>query len=66
VIIGIDPRNRIWVSGPDGSLFTNDDNPLGDMTLSTPFEIFFAADIDEHTVQGEYTGRIYIEIIPAP
>ena len=37
VLMGIDPRNAVWVSGPDGVLYTEDDNLLGDITTKTPF-----------------------------
>jgi len=66
IIMAIDPRNADWVAGTDRILFTSDDNPLGDTTLSTPFEIKFAADFDERTVKGKYTSNLYIELVPAP
>ena len=66
IIMGIDPRNADWVSGWDKVLFTDDDNPLGDITMATPFEITFAAYFDEKTIQGNYTSNLYIEIVPAP
>jgi hypothetical protein len=64
--MGIDPRNADWVSGGDRTLFTEDDNPLGDITLGTPFDIKFAAYFDEKSVKGNYTSNLYIELIPAP
>lgn len=66
IIMGIDPRNADWVSGRDRILFTEDDNPLGDITLSTPFQIRFSAYFDEKSIQGRYTSNLYIEIVPAP
>ncbi len=66
IIMGIDPRNADWVSGADRTLFTEDDNPLGDITLGTPFDIKFAAWFDEKSVKGNYTSNLYIELIPAP
>ncbi len=66
VILGIDPRNADWVSGRDRTLFTADDNPLGDITLTTPFDIQFAAYFDENSIKGSYTSNLYIELIPAP
>ena len=66
IIMGIDPRNADWVSGSDRTLFTEDDNPLGDITLGTPFDIKFAAYFDEKSVKGNYTSNLYIELIPAP
>ncbi|MEI8175341.1 MAG: hypothetical protein WCG78_00550 [Candidatus Omnitrophota bacterium] len=66
LIMGIDPRNADWVSGPDRKLFTGDDNPLGDTTMTTPFDIRFAADFDDKTVRGSYTSNIYVELVPAP
>lgn len=66
IIMGIDPRNADWVSGADRTLFTDDDNPLGDTTLATPFDIKFAAYFDEKSIKGNYTSNLYIELIPAP
>jgi hypothetical protein len=66
IIMGIDPRNADWVSGPDRVLFDADDNPLGDITLETPFAIKFRARVGPHTPVGNYEGRVYIEIVPAP
>lgn len=66
IITGIDPRNADWVSGPDRILFTPDDNFLGDITLETPFEIKFRTKVEPNTPIGDYVGRIYIEIVPAP
>jgi hypothetical protein len=66
IIMGIDPRNADWVCGSDRTLFTEDDNPLGDITLGTPFDIKFAAYFDEKSVKGNYTSNLYIELIPAP
>ena len=66
IIVGIDPRNADWVSGRDRILFTDDDNPLGDITISTPFEIKFGAYFDEKNTSGIYTSNLYIELIPAP
>ena len=66
IIMAIDPRNADWVAGPDRTLFTGDDNPLGDTTIQTPFDVRFAAYFDEKTVEGNYTSNLYIELIPAP
>lgn len=66
IIMGIDPRNADWVSGRDRVLFTGDDNYLGDITLETPFEIKFRTKVGRNTPMGNYEGRIYIEIVPAP
>lgn len=66
IIMGIDPRNGDWVSGTDRAIFTDDDNPLGDITMATPFEIKFSAYFDEKTTKGNYTSNIYIELVPAP
>jgi len=66
IIIGIDPRNADWVSGPDRVLFNADDNVLGDITLETPFDIKFRTNVGPNTPVGDYEGRIYIEILPAP
>ena len=66
VFMGIDPRNAVWVSGHDGVLFTDDDNLLGDVTIKTPFEMGLRVDAPERTVEGEYEGFLYIEIVPAP
>ncbi len=35
IIMGIDPGNATWVAGADKTLFTNDDNILGDTTMAT-------------------------------
>ncbi len=66
VILGIDPRNANWVAGPDGLLYTEDDNPLGDWTAKTPFELVLRARIDPSTVSGSYDALLYLEIVPAP
>ena len=66
IIMAIDPRNADWVSGGDRTLFTDDDNPLGDTTLATPFDIKFAAWFDEKSIKGKYTANLYIELVPAP
>jgi len=66
IIMGIDPRNADWVSGTDRVLFTDDDNPLGDLGLATPFDIIFSAYFDEKSIKGKYTSNLYIELIPAP
>ncbi|MCM8782626.1 MAG: hypothetical protein NC828_06230 [Candidatus Omnitrophica bacterium] len=66
IIMGIDPRNADWVSGLDRVLFTEDDNPLGDITLATPFDIRFAAYFNEKSIKGNYTSNLYIELISAP
>lgn len=66
IVMGIDPRNADWVCGKDRALYTEDDNPLGDTTLATPFEIKFAASFDEKTIKGKYVSNLYIEIVPAP
>ena len=66
IIMGIDPRNADWVSGNDRVLFTEDDNPLGDITLSTPFTMRFSAYVDEKSIKGNYSVNLYIELIAAP
>ena len=66
IIMAIDPRNADWVSGGDRTLFTTDDNPLGDTTLATPFDIRFSAYFDEKSINGNYTSNLYIELVPAP
>ena len=66
VLMGIDPRNGSWVAGPDGLLFTHDDNLLGDNTTATPFEMVLQANIPASAVKGEYDAVLYIEISPAP
>ena len=66
LIMGIDPRHAPWVAGPDGQLFTDDDNPLGDLTMATPFQMSLRARVDPRAVQGPYDALIYIEIVPAP
>ena len=66
IVMGIDPRNAAWVAGPDGVLFTDDDNPLGDVTAKTPFELTLRVDVSPQAVQGSYEATLYIEIVPAP
>lgn len=66
ILMGIDPRHAPWVAGPDGKLFTADDNVLGDTTIPTPFEIVVRARIEAHAVHGQYEGLLYVEIVPAP
>lgn len=66
VIMGIDPRNEIWVAGENNMLFDNDDNTIGDMTSVTPLEIKFLAKFDEKAVASNYTANLYIEIVTCP
>ena len=66
IVMAIDPRNASWVAGPDGLLFTDDDNLLGDLTAKTPFELALRTEATSTTVQGDYDGFLYIEIVPAP
>ena len=66
IIMGIDPRNVDWVSGPDRVLFTPDDNIIGDILMESPFEIKFKTTVGPNTPIGDYEGRIYIEILPSP
>jgi hypothetical protein len=66
IVIGVDPRNAIWVAGQDQFLHTDDDNTLGDLTLPTPFELFLKATFDEVTAQAEYVARLIIEVVSSP
>ena len=66
VLMGIDPRNGSWVAGPDGLLYTYDDNLLGDNTVATPFEMTLQANVPASAVKGDYDAVLYIEINPAP
>ena len=66
VLMGIDPRNAAWVAGPDGLLYTDDDNVLGDITIQTPFEITFRIDAPQTAVKGQYDAFLYIEVVPTP
>lgn len=66
IIMAIDPRNEMWVSGENGILFDADDNTLGDMTSTTPLEIKFNAKFDERAVAANYTANLYIEIVTCP
>ena len=66
IIMAIDPRNEVWVSGENGALFDNDDNTLGDMTIETPFDIKFRTNCDERSVAANYTANLYIEIVACP
>ena len=66
IIMGIDPRNADWVAGPDGILFTRDDNHLGDTTVESPFELTLIADVPQSAVEANYETYLYLEIVPAP
>ena len=66
IVIGIDPRNADWVAGPDGLLFTSDDNPLGDITIPTPFTLTFRAIFDAASAEAQYKARLIIEVVGAP
>ena len=66
ILMGIDPRNALWVAGPDRTLFTDDDDPLGEMTAKTPFEIRLKVVPSAATAQGKYDAILYIETVPAP
>ena len=66
VVMGVDPRNGSWVAGPDGLVQTYDDNPLGDITLKTPFEITLRADVAATAPRAEYETVLYVEIVAAP
>lgn len=66
ILLAIDPRNAPWVAGPDGKLFTGDDNLLGDLTVPTPFDLTIRARVDAQAVQGRYDTLLYLELVPAP
>ena len=66
ILMGIDPRNASWVAGPDGILYTDDDNLLGDLTAKTPCEFTLQADLEATDPEGSYQAYLYIELIPAP
>lgn len=66
IIMAIDPRNELWVTGGNGVLFDKDDNTLGDITLPTPFDLKFRCDFDERTVAANYTANLYIELVACP
>ncbi|RJP56369.1 MAG: hypothetical protein C4541_12435 [Candidatus Auribacter fodinae] len=72
VVLGIDPRNAAWVAGPDGILFTDDDNLYGDTSLPTPFKIMLAVQVPENVPMGpkspvgEYKTRLIFEIVTEP
>lgn len=66
ILVGIDPRHADWVAGRDRILFTDDDDPLGNNTVATPFELVFRANIPPNAVQGSYEALIYIEIVASP
>lgn len=66
IIMGIDPRHAPWVAGPDGKLFTGDDNLLGDTTIPTTFDITVRARAERGAVRGRYEALLYVEIVPAP
>jgi len=52
-LIGQDPYDRELVS---------DNNPTGDATLDSPFDIYLATEGSPTSVIGKYTGKIIIEI----
>ncbi len=66
IVMGIDPRNGAWVAGPDGLLYTTDDNLLGDTTIATPFELVLRGDFTGSSVRGRYEATVYLEMVPAP
>ena len=66
VIMGIDPRNATWVAGRDTLLYTSDDNPLGDTTIATPFEMILKGTFSSASVRGRYEATLYLEIVAAP
>lgn len=66
VVMGVDPRNGAWVAGQDGLVQTLDDNPLGDTTVETPFEMFLRADVSPSAPRVEYETTLYLEIVAAP
>jgi hypothetical protein len=72
IVVGIDPRNTVWVAGNDGILFTDDDNVYGDITLPTPFEIKLAVRTPKNspktktTPHGKYSTKLIFEIISEP
>lgn len=66
ILMGIDPRNGPWVAGPDGLLYTADDNLLGDITIKTPFEVVLQADVPASAARGLYDTTLYLEIVAAP
>ncbi len=66
IVMAIDPRNELWVAGADATLFTYDDNVLGDLTMPTPFELKFKAKVNQQAVSSSYTANLYIEIVACP
>ena len=66
IVMGVDPRNGGWVAGPDGLVQTLDDNPLGDTTVETPFDMFLRADVSPSSPSAEYETTLYLEIVAAP
>ena len=66
ILMGVDPRNGGWVAGQDGLVQTLDDNPLGDITVETPFEMVLRADVSPSTPRVEYETTLYLEIVASP
>lgn len=52
-LIGQDPYNKEFVS---------DNNPTGDFTLDSPFDIYLATEASPTTVIGKYSGKLIVEI----
>jgi hypothetical protein len=52
-LIGRDPYSRNFVS---------DNNPTGDFTLTSPFDIYLATETSAATVTGSYSGKLILEI----
>lgn len=52
-LIGRDPYN---------ANFVGDNNPTGDFTLDSPFDIYLATEASPTTVMGKYSGKLVIEI----
>jgi hypothetical protein len=64
VDMGGDDRSWRKLIGQDpyGSEFSTNNNPTGDFTLDSPFDIYLATETSAATVIGKYTGKLIIEI----
>jgi len=62
--MGIDPRSwrRLIGQDPYTKEFVTDNNPTGDFTLPSPFDIYLATETSPATVKGRYMGKLILEI----
>jgi len=63
---GMSADKRTWRrligQDPYDNEFVTDNNPTGDFTLDSPFDIYLATETSSSTVIGKYTGKLIVEI----